>query len=251
MGFSLVLLNQDIPGISVVTLNRPEKRNAFNASLLRELITLLEKISTDSTQRFVILKGEGPFFCAGMDLAHVEEDFRELIPKALKGLYKLPQVTCAIVQGGAIAGGTGIIACCDYVIAEERAKFGCPETRRGFVAATIMPLLIRKIGPGNTRKLLLRADLISSQKALEIGLIDKIAAQEKLLDESLELAKDILQGAPQATRYTKELLNDLYPTTIDDDLNRAEKYAPYSIPQEEPQEGIAAFLEKRKPKWRT
>ncbi len=251
MGSQSVLLNQDIPGISVVTLDRPEKRNAFNASLLRELITLLEKISTDSTQRFVILKGEGPFFCAGMDLAHVEEDFRELIPKALKGLYKLPQVTCAIVQGGAIAGGTGIIACCDYVIAEERAKFGCPETRRGFVAATIMPLLIRKIGHGNTRKLLLRADLISSQKALEIGLIDKIAAQEKLLDESLELAKDVLQGAPQATRYTKELLNDLYPTTIDDDLNRAEKYAPYSITQEEPQEGIAAFLEKRKPKWRT
>lgn len=246
---SLVLFQQAAPGISLVTLNRPEKRNAFDANLLQAFISVLERISLDSSQRVMILKAEGSFFCSGMDLSKIEADSTYLIPKALKALYTLPVITCALIQGGALAGGAGIISCCDFAIAEEKARFGCPEIHRGFVAANIMPFLIRKIGYRNTRNLVLQAQLISSQRAFEIGLIDTITSSETLLEEGMTFAEAALQGAPRATRFTKNLLNDLYPTSIEEDLKKVEKFSPHSIPQDEPQEGMAAFLEKRKPSW--
>src|SRR5262249_31950994 len=158
-------------------------------------------------------------------------------------------VTIAAVHGAAVAGGAGIMSACDFVVAAERTKIGYPEVRRGLVAGLVMTFLRRQIGERNMRDLLLGSKLIYAERAREIGLVNRVVAQDDLMTEGLKFAESVLQGAPGAVAQTKQLIDELWWRSVKDDVDLALKYHMQARESDEAREGIAAFNEKRKPKW--
>lgn len=240
--------------IIMVTLNRPDKRNALNLTLMEELSFIFEELYKDPAQRVVILNAQGPTFCSGMDLheaadSSLTEKSAMFIGRLFRAIYLSPLVTIAAVQGDALAGGAGLVAACDIALASKEAKFGFPETRRGLVAAQVATLLHRQISMRNVRELLLVGESIDSQKALQIGLINRVVEKEQLLIEATKLANDVLQGAPTATRETKHLLHSLDAPSFYDELKIAISFYEIARNSDEAKEGLAAFFEKRKPNW--
>src|SRR2546421_11631005 len=149
MNASLITTEQREDGITILTLNRPAKRNALNAELMEACSEALESLAQDQTQRVIILRGEGPVFCAGLDLEEAflpenAERTARLVARVLRAVYQVPQVTIAAVQGAAIAGGAGLMSACDLVVATRDARIGYPEVRRGLVAALVMFLFHRR-----------------------------------------------------------------------------------------------------------
>lgn len=244
-----VIVKEMTAGVTSLSLNRPEKRNALNAALIHELLKTLEQLAQDKKQRVLLIRGEGPLFCAGLDLMEENSEIKELLPLLYKTLYHSPLVTCAVVQGAAIGGGVGLLACSDYVIADSKAKLGCPETRRGLVAAHILPYLKRKLHPCDLRAFLLSAQMNTAQQGFRAGLVNEIAEEGTLLSQALKFAKEVLQGAPQATRLTKRLFEELAFEDLDREIAITSKYGFGAFSEEEYQEGRRAFLEKRPPKW--
>ncbi len=250
----LVLTQQPEPGITVVTLNRPGKRNALNAALIEECASIFESLAQDRSQRAILLRGEGPAFCAGLDLeeavsAVTPERTARLVARLLRAVYHVPQVTIAVVHGAAIAGGAGLMSACDLAVAAREARFGYPEVRRGLVAALVMTLLRRQVPERDTRELLLLGDLISAERAREIGLVSRVVPAEKLMEESIALARTALRGAPGAIAHTKKLLDELWPSSLNQELDQALLHHLSGRESSEAGEGIAAFLEKRAPSW--
>ncbi|MCE5317660.1 MAG: enoyl-CoA hydratase/isomerase family protein [Parachlamydia sp.] len=250
----LITVERDGWGTSRFTLNRPEKRNALNVALLQELGVHLSNLSKDSTQRVLIIKGAGPVFCAGMDLAEagnpkLADEVAQLIHDTLMTLYRLPQVTIAAVHGIAVGGGAGLMAACDLAIASDETKIGFPETRRGLIPALIAAILQRELCSRDLRELLLVGSLVDSRRALEMGLVNRVAAYADLLPAANHLASEILKGAPESVRATKRLLEELSPSSLDRDLDTAMAFSVDSRGSAEAEEGIRAFLEKREPHW--
>lgn len=253
---SLVKVDCSKQGISVLSLNRPEKRNALNIDLLQQVCNAIDQIHQDSLQRVIILKGEGSVFCAGLDLVEANDSSKiessaQWIGHTLTRIYKSPLVTIAAVHGSAIAGGAGLMAACDLAVASEETTFAFPETHRGLVAAQVMLFLVRQLKQRVIRELLLLGDPINVQQALLMGLINRIVNQQQLLPEAYRLAELSMKGAPKAIASTKELLDALYPSTFEMDLNQALELHREIRHSDESKEGIAAFLEKRKPAWST
>ena len=189
----LVKIDHPKQGISVVSLNRPEKRNALNIDLMEQLCHAIEQVHRNPNQRAIILKGEGPVFCAGLDLAEANDDSKietssQWISRTLTTIYQSPLVTIAAVHGAALAGGAGLMTACDLAIASEEAVIGYPEIRRGLVAAQVMLFLVRQIGQRYARELLLLGELIDVQRALQFGLINRAVSQAELLPEAYRLA---------------------------------------------------------------
>jgi len=243
---TLVILEEK-ENITYLTLNRPEKCNALNVPLLQELSKSLETIRGKKKLRLVILKGAGSCFCAGLDLAEEnEEELGSLVKSVLLSLYSLPQVTIAQAQGVAVAGGLGLLAACDLAIATPLFRCGLPEVRRGLIAAQVSALLYRQIGERYLKELLFVAELISATRAYEMGLVYKIVKEEKLEHETLEVAKIILRGGPQALFTTKRLTQILMPT-LENDLAKAFPIHQKMHASHEAKEGKNAFLEKREP----
>jgi methylglutaconyl-CoA hydratase len=158
-------------------------------------------------------------------------------------------VTVAAVHGAAVAGGAGIMSACDFVVAAERTKIGYPEVRRGLVAGLVMTFLRRQIGERDMRELLLGSELIDAERAREIGLVNRVVAQDDLMTEALKFAESVLQGAPGAVKQTKRLIDELWWRSVKQDVNLALKYHMEARESAEAREGIAAFNEKRKPNW--
>ncbi len=249
----VLLIEKLTPQITVVTLNRPERRNALTIELLTELVAAIKVASDMPDERIIILRGAGAAFCTGMDLkaatpqnAHA---MAELVAKTLLTLSETGLVTIAAVHGAAVAGGAGIMSACDFVVAAEGTKIGYPEVRRGLVAGLVMTFLRRQVGERNMRELLLGSELIDAERAKELGLVNRVVPQDDLMSEAQKFADAALQAAPGALAQTKRLLEELWWRSVKEDIDLALKYHMQARESSEAREGIAAFNEKRPPNW--
>ncbi len=254
MAVSLVLSESAGPGITLLTLNRAEKRNALSVELVQTLLAALAAAENDPAQRVLILSGAGPVFCAGLDLAEAADPARahqsaELIGEVLRRLSESRLVTIAVVRGAAIAGGAGLMSACDFAFAEESAQIGYPETRRGLVAALVMTFLRRQLRERDARRILLTGELFSGRHAEVIGLVNEALKADQLMPTALHTAAEVLQGGPEAVARTKQLLAGLWPSPLASDLAQAMGTHLETRQSAEIQEGLAAFREKRPPKW--
>ena len=250
----VVLIEKQSPQITVVTLNRPERRNALTLELLSQLCAAIKVASDEPQNRVIILRGAGAAFCTGLDLKEAADQTKahataEMVANTLIAVSQTHLVTIAAVHGAAVAGGAGIMSACDFVVAAERTKIGYPEVRRGLVAGLVMTFLRRQVSERNMRELLLGSELIYAERANEIGLVNRVVAQNDLMPEALKFAASVLQGAPGAVAQTKRLIDELWWRSVKDDVDLALKYHMQARESDEAREGIAAFNEKRKPKW--
>lgn len=245
--------------IARIIFNRPEVHNAFNATMIEELDDAFERIKADSTIRVVILTGKGKSFCAGADINWMreivdysyEQNLKESLHLAelLHKIYVLPKATIAMINGTAIGGGNGFLSACDISIASEEAKFGLSEVKIGLVPAAISPYVIRRIGESRAKEYFLTGKRISAREAEEIGLVNKAVPHEKLETKVNEIAELLLTSGPDAVAACKELIHKVPAMTFEEAKDfTARMIADLRISQEG-QEGMAAFLEKRKPKW--
>lgn len=250
-----VVINGHLPRTTVLTLNRPEKRNALNVALLEELCLAIAAAGKDPSQRVLVLRGSGPVFCAGLDLEEAANSdsahaSAQLIARTLRLLADSRLVTIAAVHGAAIAGGAGLMSACDLVVATRDTKIGYPEVRRGLVASLVMTFLRRQLRERDAREVLLLGELFDASRAAQLGLINRLVADEaELTSEVQRLATAAAQGAPEAVANTKKLLADLWPRAVEKDLEHALAFHLAARHSREAQEGIAAFLEKRPPNW--
>ena len=250
----VVLVEKQTPQIRAIVLNRPERRNALTLELLNELNAAIKVASEQPQERVLILRGAGAAFCTGLDLKEAADRTKahataEMVAKTLITLSQTRLITIAAVHGAAVAGGAGIMSACDFVIAAEGTKIGYPEVRRGLVAGLVMTFLRRQVGERNMRELLLGSELIDAAGAKEIGLVNRVVAQNDLIDEAQKVADSVLQGAPAALAQTKRLIDELWWRSVKDDVDLALKYHLQARESSEAREGIAAFNEKRKPNW--
>jgi len=250
----VVLIEKQSPQITVVTLNRPERRNSLTIELLNELVASIKVASDQADERVLILRGAGAAFCTGLDLKEAADRKKahmtaELVAKALTTLAETRLVTIAAVHGAAVAGGAGIMSACDFVVAAEKTKIGYPEVRRGLVAGLVMTFLRRQIGERNMRELVLGGELIDAERAREIGLVNRVVAPDQIMIEAQKFADSVLQGAPNALTQTKRLIEELWSTSVKEDVDLALKHHMRARESAEAREGIAAFNERRKPNW--
>src|SRR2546421_5338638 len=250
----VVLIEKQSPQITLVTLNRPERRNSLTIELVNDLIAAIKVASDQADERVLILRGAGAAFCTGLDLKEAADEKKahmtaELVAKTLITLAETRLVTIAAVHGAAVAGGSGIMSACDFVVAAQGTKIGYPEVRRGLVAGLVMTFLRRQVGERIMRELLLGSELIEADRAKEIGLVNRVVAQADLMNEAQKFAQSVLQGAPGALAGTKRLIEELWSSSVKEDVDLALKYHMQARESEEAREGIAAFNEKRKPKW--
>ena len=249
------LLVEDLgAGVTVLTLNRPEKRNALNIPLLEALCSAVDDVSAREGQRALVIRGSGLVFCAGLDLKEAQdvalrERSGDLVRTMLSKVYRCPCVTIAAVHGAALAGGAGLMAACDIAIATMDTTIGFPEVHRGLVAGLIMTFLRRQLHERHARELLLLGEIIDAERAKEIGLITRVVPSE-MLDEVLASHLDQLAKAPPgALRDTKALLDELWHHPLEADLDAAHDVHARMRSSAEAQEGLAAFVEKRQPNW--
>lgn len=249
----------DISGaVATITLNRPDKRNAISANMIAELQTALDEIEK-SHARAVILTGAGKAFCSGMDLemlaaiaqqspAENQEDSRRLA-KLFRRIWSFPRPLISAVNGAALAGGCGIATLCDFTLAAPDAKFGYTEVKIGFLPALVSVFLIRQIGEKRTRDLLLTGRIIEAAEAKEMGLVNEIVPAENLLVRSRELADLLIAASPASLSRAKRLMTSAAAASVDADLERAILENARIRCTSDFKEGLASFLEKRKPVW--
>ena len=251
---SVILIEKQTPQITIVTLNRPERRNSLTIQLLNELVSAIKIASDEPQERVLILRGAGAAFCTGLDLKEAADRTNahataEMVAKTLITISQTRLITIAAVHGAAVAGGAGIMSACDFVIAAEKTKIGYPEVRRGLVAGLVMTFLRRQIGERHMRELLLGSELIDAARAYEIGLVNRVVSPNELMAEALKVADSVLQGAPNAIVQTKRLVEELWSSSVKEDVDLALKYHLQARESAEAREGIAAFNEKRPPNW--
>ena len=252
---SLVLTQTIEPGIVSVTMNRPDRRNALSIDLLDQLFVEIERLADDQTSRVVILQGIGPVFSAGLDLLEAADRSvvgrsARAVQRTLSMLRETPLIVIAAVQGGAFAGGAGVMAACDIVVAADDVKVGFPEARRGLLPALICGVLKHKVREGDLRDLFLAGDVIGASRAQQVGLVQRIVPADQLIDEAVGVAGSVLAGGPETIRQTKALINqtfDVGSENANESLLETHLAARYT---EEACEGLAAFIEKREPSWK-
>lgn len=242
-----------------VTLNRPDVRNAFNHEMLEDLLEVFGLIRDDSSLRVVVITGAGKSFCAGGDLNWmkrvVEYTFDEnyedslRLARMLREVYSCPKPVIGRVNGQAIGGGTGVVAACDIAIASEDAIFAFSETKLGLTPAAISPYLLRRMGEKNLREYFLTGERFSADRAAEMGLVN-IAVPADELDMAVDAKiAMILTGGPEALAVSKELIREIGNRSIDQNVPYTAEVIARLRVSEEGQEGMSAFLEKRKPRW--
>lgn len=237
-----------------LSMNRPDKRNALSIALIQALTDALRDAEKDLARRVVILRGEGPGFCAGLDLKEVADPaLAHRSAGALATLYETictsPLVVIAAAHGAAMGGGAGFVAAADLVVAADDLQVGFPEVRRGLVAALVLALLRRQLGDRTAREMILLAQTLDAPLCLSLGLVNQVVRAGELREASLKLAEEVVLGAPDAIVLTKRLLNELSPRPIRDDLQIALRQHLASRTSRETAEGVAAFREKRPPRW--
>lgn len=245
--------------VARVTFNRPEIHNAFNATVLTEMQQVFDDIEKDDSIRVVLLTGAGKSFCAGADLnwmrSVIKQSYQENLTESnalaelLHSVYTCRQPVIGRINGAAIGGGTGFVTVCDIAIAARSAVFSFSEVKIGVVPACIGPYVVKKIGEGKTRELFITGERMSAEHAHEVGLVSSVADDDQLDAEIEKLIKSVLSSGPQAVAMAKKLIREV-PMMTPNEFKpyTAEMIARLRI-SDEGQEGMDAFLNKRKPRW--
>lgn len=256
-----VLYDLDERGVATVTLNRPEKHNAFDDQIIAELTQLFKRIGEDKNVRAMVLRANGPSFCAGADASWMKRmanySFEENVTDAKKladmlwHLNTMPKPTIALVQGAAFGGAVGLVACCDMAIASKLSKFCLSEVRLGLIPATISPYVIAAMGERVARRYFMTAEVFSARRARRLGLVSETVTEEELNSTLDDLLSNILRNGPQAVAAAKQLIFDVVNQPCEEETieKTCLRIATVRV-SEEGQEGLSAFLEKRKPNWR-
>lgn len=255
----LVNLDRDERGVVTLTLNRAHVHNAFNEQLISELTHVFTRLDKDESCRLVVITGEGKSFCAGADLNWMKsmvnfskneniEDSRKLA-QMFDSINSFSKALIAKVNGHALGGGVGIVACSDYVVASEKAKFGFTETRLGLIPAVISPYCIQKIGVSNARAWFLSGEVFNAKKAMEMGLAHETCSHEEL-DEACEaVVASFLKAAPMATIEAKKLIRNVTSLPKEEILEYTLEAIAKQRVSAEGQEGMKCLLDKSKPSW--
>ncbi len=249
-----LVLTDHTETVSTITLNRPEKRNALSPEMLLGLRKALVEVSQADT-KVVVLRGAGKVFCAGADLAYLQQlsefsilenkEDSKLLQEVFHELYICPKPTIAAVHGAAIAGGCGLASVCDFIVADaENALFGYSEVKIGFIPAVVMVYLQRKIGDARTRDLVLSARNIQANEALALGLVSRVAPVGDFEGEVDRLVQQLANNSSSAMELTKEMLRNLQGMSLDDGLRYASSMNALARMTEDCQAGIAKFLKK-------
>lgn len=257
----LVDIEATVEGAVTVILNRPARRNAFDADLISALEEAFRTLAGAEGVRVVFLRGAGGTFCAGGDLEwmrqaaeRAEDENREdafELAKMLKQLWDLPQLTVALIEGAAYGGGAGLAAACDLALATADAQFAFSEVRLGLIPSAIAPYVVQAIGPRQARALFATGGVFDADYAQRIGLVTEVCVDAAALDTARDrVASDILACAPGAVAEAKRMVADVFARPIDHDLMEmtARRIAAARV-GEEGQEGVRAFLERRPPRW--
>jgi methylglutaconyl-CoA hydratase len=258
---SETILTEIDHGVGIITLNRAERHNAFDDVLIRELSTALVQMDTDADVRVVVISSTGKSFCAGADLNwmkraagyNAEETQRDAIGLAgmLRMLNEMKKPTVARVQGPAYGGGVGLVAACDIAIATFDAQFALTEVKLGIIPAVISPYVIAAIGERKARRFMMTAERFSAAEAYRVGLVHEIVPGEAELDEAVgEIVDALLANGPRALGECKALIKAVANRPISQEvvIDTAQRIARVRA-SDEGREGMAAFLEKRKPNW--
>lgn len=257
----LVQIRSTTDGVVFVTINRPQKKNAFDAATVAALYEAFETLQGADHVRVVFIRGAGGTFCAGADLAWMRDaaDWSEGdnrsdamgLAKMLKALHDVPALTVALVEGAAMGGGAGIVAACDMAVAVKGAKFAFSEVKLGLIPATIAPYVIEAVGPRAARALFATAELFDADRAKDLGLVSQVLASADGIDGFVRTLSDAMKAcAPGAVGDAKRLVNDLAGRHIDHGMmeDTARRIARARV-SPEGQDGVRAFLDKRKPGW--
>lgn len=246
--------------VATVSLARPDARNALNAGLIGELTRCMEELAEDGNVRVVVLTGEGDFFCAGADIGYMRSTANFSYEENLKDAHRLAAMFGAVdgsakpvvarIKGAAIGGGVGLVAAADVAVAEEGTVFGFSEVRLGIAPATIAPFVVRKIGHSHVRALFLTGERFDAARAQAIGLVHEVASEEEIDATVQEKVEELLAGGPGALAATKALLRELGDAEPGEVTEITARRIAELRTGEEGQEGLGAFLEKRKPAWR-
>jgi methylglutaconyl-CoA hydratase len=246
--------------LATVTMNRPDSHNALNADLIEALTRCFEELAEDQETRVVVLSGEGRSFCAGADIGYMRETVGLSYEENLEDARRLammfwtidecPKPVVAKVLGAAMGGGAGLLAVADVVVADSEARFAFSEVRLGIGPVTIAPFVVRKIGTSHARSLFLTGERFDAERAREIGLVHRIVSRDGLDEAVEEKVGELLEGGPVAQATIKGLLRRLETTEPMEAPGLTARVISELRTGEEGQEGLAAFLEKREPRWR-
>ncbi len=255
--YATLALEYDGP-LALITLNRPDKRNAISYQLIDELLRALQEAEKSPAQ-ILILTGTGKAFCSGMDLDNLRaitqrnpDENRadsQMMAHLFRSLYDFPKVTIAAVNGPAIAGGCGLATLCDFTLASAEASFGYTEVRIGFLPAIVSTFLLRQVGEKHARDLLLTGRIIPADEALRIGVVNEVVAPDKLMGRARELAATLLQNSPASLVATKRLLRKYSSAELDQQVAAAVDENARIRSTADFHEGVGSFLEKRRPRW--
>jgi methylglutaconyl-CoA hydratase len=248
--------------VGTVVLNRPDRRNALTQAMLSGMMEALDDLYYQKRVRAVVLTGKGSAFSAGLDARELQGTYdmpdaesrwgenaalyRDLILRMLE----IPKPIIASVNGPAVAGGAGLVLASDIVIAGRDAQFGLPDPRRGLVAGIVTPLLAFRLGAGQAARLAMTSSIYGAAEAHRVGIFHELIDADKLWARAVEIGHECAAGAPEAVQLTKRLLNETVGEQLATQLSAGAAASATAHTTEAAQEGIAAFLEKRKPEWK-
>ena len=250
-----MIKSEIINNTAIITLNRPEKRNAIHPFMVEQIKSKLKEYAGNYVVRSLIITGEGNTFCAGADLEYLQkvsnnssienyEDSKSLAEMFLM-IYEFPKPTIAAVNGNAIAGGCGLVSVCDFIVAHsENSKFGYSEVKIGFIPAIVSIFLIKKIGEGLAKQLLLEGNVISGERAYEIGFVNYLA--ENVLDESLNISTRLNKNSAESIRQTKRMINQISHLSVREAVNQCINLNVISRATDDFKSGINSFFNKEK-----
>ena len=258
---SVVKLESTPEGVTTITINRPERRNAFDSLTIEALTEVFETLHGADHVRLVFLRGAGPAFCAGGDFDWTaqateltEDDNRAdamTLAQMFKHLSEIPAVTVALVHGPAFGGGAGLVAACDYAVAVKEARFAFSEVKVGLTPSVVAPYIVNAIGPSAARALFVTGRTFEAEEALRIGLVHELAADAAGLEAAARrLTQEVMAAGPEAVREARRLVYDVWGRPIDHGLmEETARALAHRRVSDEAKEGIAAFKAKRKPNW--
>lgn len=247
-------------GIATMTLNRPDKRNAMNGELIRALLNALHACAQDETVRVLMINGEGEHFCAGADIGWMQKvasasqdenyDDAQMLADLMYQLHVFPKPTLVLAHGTTLGGGLGLLSACDIALAADNAIFGFSEVKIGIAPSVVSPYVIAAIGERAAHYYFLTGERFDAHHAYRIGLVHQVVAPDALFSKGMALAHTLLENSPEAMGAAKQLIRYVSPLKITETLSQktAEHLAELRA-SAGAQEGLKAFLEKRKPKW--
>ena len=247
--------------VTIIRLNRPEVHNAMNEVMIAELTTSFQELTSSKIlPRAVVLRGNGKSFCAGADLNYMkgiagfgfEENVKDgqKLAKLFLSVYQCPVPVVAVVHGSAFGGANGLLAACDIVIAEENTKFAFSEVKLGIAPATIAPFVIKRIGEFGAKELMITGKRFRAEEAFHWHLVNFVVPEEKIDEQLQQILNELQSAAPGAVRETKKLIEEIMEgNDLDENLDHTSRLIAHLRASKEGQEGMAAFLEKRKAAW--